>query len=120
MMKKPGFSTARERPFKLGPAMREVSVMVARSLALPALKESEATPPLLSTSNFPLKVAFIDINLYSRRRQCIRLVDHSLLKKCLLQMLDVSFLKKLSGIWTFHFDFQKLYLNQNKKIKNIC
>lgn len=37
-MKKPGFSTARAKPFKLGPLTTVASVSEARSLTSPALK----------------------------------------------------------------------------------
>lgn len=69
-MKKPGFSTARERPFKLGPATKVASVMVARSLRSPALKASEPTPVLLPpASNLPLTEAFIAIVLDTQLRE---------------------------------------------------
>lgn len=58
-MKKPGFSRARERPFKLGPATTVASVKVARSLRSPALKAREPTPVVLSASYLPLREAFI-------------------------------------------------------------
>ena len=58
-MKKPGFSTARERPFKVGPGTKVASVMVARSLISPALKATEPTPVLLPPSYLPLTEAFI-------------------------------------------------------------
>ena len=67
-MKKPGFSTARERPFKVGPATRVASVMVARSLRSPALKAREPTPVLLSPSYLPLTEAFI-ISTHPRERK---------------------------------------------------
>lgn len=58
-MKEPGFSRARERPFKLGPATTVASVMVARSLRSPALKAREPIPVVLSASYLPLREAFI-------------------------------------------------------------
>ena len=58
-MKKPGFSTARERPFKLGPLMIVASVMDARSLTSPALTAKVEAAPLLSASYLVFRVAFI-------------------------------------------------------------
>lgn len=58
-MKKPGFSTARERPFKLGPLMIVASVIEARSLTSPALTAKVEAAPLLSASYLVFRVAFI-------------------------------------------------------------
>lgn len=65
-MKEPGFSTARERPFKVGPATRVASVIVARSLISPALTANEPTPVVLSASYLPLREAFIVIFVSQR------------------------------------------------------
>lgn len=61
-MKKPGFSTAKAKPFKLGPLTTVASVKEARSLKSPALKTKEAAaagPLLFSVSYLPFKDAFI-------------------------------------------------------------
>lgn len=61
-MKKPGFSTARAKPFKLGPLTTVASVKEARSLTSPALKAKEAAVAgalLFSVSYLPFKDAFI-------------------------------------------------------------
>ena len=61
MMKKPGFSTARARPFKLGPLTTVASVKEARSLTSPALTTTVAAALLLSMSYLPFKEAFISL-----------------------------------------------------------
>lgn len=60
-MKKPGFSTARAKPFKLGPFTTVASVKEALSLTSPALKATvaAATPLSLSVSYLPFNDAFI-------------------------------------------------------------
>jgi len=58
-MKKPGFSTARDKPFKLGPLTKVASVTEARSLTSPVLKATVAAPVLLSFSYLPFKDALI-------------------------------------------------------------
>lgn len=59
MMKKPGFSTAKTKPFKLGPLTTVASVIEARSLISPALRARVAAALLLSVSYLPFKEAFI-------------------------------------------------------------
>lgn len=62
MMKKPGLSTARVKPFKLGPLAKVASVNEARSLTSPALKANAAAAAgalLFSVSYLPFKEAFI-------------------------------------------------------------
>ena len=76
MMKKPGFSSARAKPFKLGPLTTVASVMEALSLTSPALRARVAVaPPFLSESYLPLKVAFIVNNVegaeMSSKRLCL-------------------------------------------------
>lgn len=65
MVKDPGLSTARAKPFKQGPLTRVASVMEARSLTSPALKARVMAEAgvVLSASYFALKDAFI---LWSR------------------------------------------------------
>ena len=61
-MKKPGFSTAKAKPFKLGPLTTVASVSEARSLTSPALKATVAAAAgllLFSSSYLPFKDAFI-------------------------------------------------------------
>lgn len=58
-MKKPGFSTARDKPFKLGPLTTVASVREARSLKSPALKETVVEAAALSGSYLALNEAFI-------------------------------------------------------------
>lgn len=61
-MKKPGFSTAKAKPFKLGPLTTVASVSEARSLTSPALKAIVAAAAgllLFSSSYLPFKDAFI-------------------------------------------------------------
>lgn len=61
MVKNPGFSTARAKPFKQGPLTTVASVMEARSLTSPALKArvTAEVAVALSASYFALKDAFI-------------------------------------------------------------
>lgn len=61
MVKDPGLSTAKARPFKQGPLTRVASVMEARSLTSPALKTrvTAEAAVALSASYFALKDAFI-------------------------------------------------------------
>lgn len=66
MMKKPGFSRAKARPFRLGPWTTVASVMAARSLKSPALKETvEAAAAALSGSYLALNDAFIIFSVWS-------------------------------------------------------
>lgn len=58
-MKKPGFSTAKARPFKLGPLTTVASVREARSLKSPALTDTVAAAAALSGSYLALNDAFI-------------------------------------------------------------
>lgn len=58
-MKEPGFSTARTKPFKLGPAAKVASVSEARNLTSLAKTEMFAAAPLLSVSYLPFRDAFI-------------------------------------------------------------
>lgn len=58
-MKKPGFSTARAKPFKLGPLTTVASVMEARSLMSPALTPTVAAAAALSVSYLAFNDAFI-------------------------------------------------------------
>lgn len=59
MMKKPGFSRAKAKPFKQGPLTTVASVMEARSLKSPALKATVVAAAALSGSYLALNDAFI-------------------------------------------------------------
>ena len=64
-MKKPGFSTARAKPFKLGPLTMVASVMEARSLMSPALTATVAAAAALSVSYLALNDAFISFVVFN-------------------------------------------------------
>lgn len=59
MMKKPGFSRAKAKPFKQGPLTTVASVMEARSLKSPAFKATVVAAAALSGSYLALNDAFI-------------------------------------------------------------
>lgn len=61
MIKKPGFSTAKAKPFKQGPLTMVASVMEARSLKSPALAVTVAKTAALSGSYLALNDAFISV-----------------------------------------------------------
>lgn len=74
-MKEPGFSTARDKPVRLGPLMKVASVTEARNLTSAALTATVAkAAPFLSTSYLPLSVAFIVNNGREVRRDKRRMV----------------------------------------------
>lgn len=64
MMKKPGFSRAKDKPFKLGPLMTVASVMEARSLNSPASAVTVAAAAALSGSYLALNEAFISFSSF--------------------------------------------------------
>lgn len=72
-MKKPGFSTARAKPFKLGPLTMVASVMDARSLTFPAVTATTAAADeLLSVSYLAFNDAFIfSIGVTNEARPCV-------------------------------------------------
>lgn len=59
MVKKPGFSAVRSRPFKLGPLTKVASVIEARSLRSPTPPPMTATAVLLSFSYLPFREPLI-------------------------------------------------------------
>lgn len=73
MVKDPGFSTARAKPFKQGPLTTVASVMEARSLTSPALKArvTAEAAVALSASYFALKDAFISGAGLELRKECL-------------------------------------------------